>query len=244
MKNQIKKVLITGGSGGIGSAISNKFYQKKNILILTSSSEEKLIKLKEKYGNQNFYYKLDLLDNISIQNTILEISQQHKDISIIVNNAGITDDSLIIRMKKDQWNNVLQANLNSNYYILKSLLPNMISRKYGKIIGISSVIASTGNAGQSNYAASKSGLIGMYKSLALEFAKRNININVVSPGFIISAMTEKLSDNQKNEILSKIPMKRFGNPNDVADLVYFLSSDSSSYITGQNFNINGGMLMP
>ena len=244
MKNQIKKVLITGGSGGIGSAISNKFYQKKNILILTSSSEEKLIKLKEKYGNQNFYYKLDLLDNISIQNTILEISQQHKDISIIVNNAGITDDSLIIRMKKDQWNNVLQANLNSNYYILKSLLPNMISRKYGKIIGISSVIASTGNTGQSNYAASKSGLIGMYKSLALEFAKRNININVVSPGFIISAMTEKLSDNQKNEILSKIPMNRFGNPNDVADLVYFLSSDSSSYITGQNFNINGGMLMP
>ena len=129
-------------------------------------------------------------------------------------------------------------------YPITFLVTDLANRKYGKIIGISSVIASTGNTGQSNYAASKSGLIGMYKSLALEFAKRNININVVSPGFIISAMTEKLSDNQKNEILSKIPMNRFGNPNDVADLVYFLSSDSSSDITGQNFNINGGMLRP
>ena len=124
-------------------------------------------------------------------------------------------------MKDIQWKNVIQSNLDSHFYILKSLLPNMVSNRYGKIIGISSVIASTGNAGQSNYAASKSGLIGLYKSLALEFAKRNININIVSPGFISSPMTDKLDEKQKNNILSKIPMQRFGKPEDVADLVHF-----------------------
>ncbi len=146
-------------------------------------------------------------------------------------------------MKIDQWSNVIQTNLDSNYIILKSLLPNMLTKKYGKIIGISSVVASTGNPGQANYVASKSGMIGLYKSIALEVAKRNINVNIVSPGFIKTAMTDKLNDNQKNIILSKIPMSKFGTPMDVANLVFFLSSDDSSYITGQNFNINGGMLM-
>lgn len=239
-----KKVLITGGSGGIGSAICEKFFSNDYELLLTSSSQKNLQILKEKYGNKHFYYELNFLDIENLKKCSYEISNEHKDLSIIINNAGITEDNLIIRMQDRQWNNVIKTNLDSNFYILKSLLPNMMTNKYGKIIGISSVIASTGNAGQSNYAASKSGLIGFYKSLALEFSKRNININTVSPGFIISAMTNKLNDNQKNEILSKIPMKRFGTPGDVANLVYFLASDESSYITGQNFNINGGMLMP
>ena len=133
--------------------------------------------------------------------------------------------------------------LNSNYQIIKSLLPNMLANKYGKIIGISSIVGSTGNPGQANYVASKSGLVGLYKSIALEVAKRNINVNIVSPGFISTSMTDKLNDDQKKIILSRIPMMRFGNPEDVANLVYFLSSDDSSYITGQNFHINGGMLM-
>ena len=242
--NDSKKILITGGSGGIGTAICDLYHSKKFKLILTSSSDDKLEKLKLKYGENNYYYKLDLLDRENIEITTLDISKNHKDISIIVNNAGLTNDSLLLRMKSNQWEDVITTNLNSNYYILKSLLPNMMSNKYGKVIGISSVIALTGNPGQSNYAASKSGMLGLYKSLALEFSKRNININVVSPGFIRSPMTDKLTENQQNEILSKIPINRFGSPKDVANLVYFLSSDDSSYITGQNFNINGGMLMP
>ncbi len=242
--NENKKILITGGSGGIGTAICDLYQSKQFKLILTSSSDEKLEKLKLRYGENNHYYKLDLLNKENVENTTLDISKNHKDISIIINNAGLTKDNLLLRMKSNQWEDVITTNLSSNYYILKSLLPNMMSNKYGKVIGISSVIALTGNAGQSNYAASKSGLLGLYKSLALEFSKRNININVISPGFIRSPMTDKLTENQKNEILSKIPSNRFGLPKDVANLVYFLSSDESSYITGQNFNINGGMLMP
>ena len=146
-------------------------------------------------------------------------------------------------MKNEQWNNVIQANLSSNFLIIKALLPNMIKNKSGNIIGISSVVATSGNPGQSNYVAAKSGMIGFYKSIALEVASRNINVNIVSPGFIISPMTDKLNDKQKNTILEKVPMKRFGDSNEIADLVYFLSSDESKYITGQNMHINGGMLM-
>ena len=162
---------------------------------------------------------------------------------IIVNNAGVTDDSLVLRMKQQQWNKVIEANLSSNFLIIKYLLPNMIKNKIGKIIGISSVVAISGNQGQANYVAAKSGMIGFYKSVALEVATRNININLISPGFIVSPMTEKLNEKQKNQILEKIPMKRFGKPNEIADLVYFLSGDESNYITGQNFHVNGGMLM-
>jgi len=239
----MKKILITGASGGIGSSISNKFFKNEYEMILTSSSDTTLSKLKKKYGNNHHYYVLDF-KNPDENNIILKkISEQHQDLNVIVNNAGITDDSLLLRMKNDQWNNVIQANLSSNFSIIKALLPNMIKNKSGNIIGISSVVATSGNPGQSNYVAAKSGMIGFYKSVALEVASRNINVNIVSPGFIISPMTDKLNDKQKNAILEKIPMKRFGESNEIADLVYFLSSDESKYITGQNIHINGGMLM-
>ncbi len=237
------KVFITGATGGIGSSVCEKFLNENFTLVLTSSSSEKIEILKNKYGKNNFYYKIDLSDNENLQNSLLEISKIHKDISVIVNNAGITNDSLIFRMKNDDWSSVIQTNLNSNYQIIKALLPNMLSKKYGKIIGISSIVGSTGNPGQANYVASKSGMVGLYKSIALEVAKRNINVNVVSPGFISTKMTEALNSDQKESYLSKIPMSRFGEPVDVANLVYFLSTDMSSYITGQNFHINGGMLM-
>ena len=237
------KIFITGASGGIGSAICHKFHSKNNVLILTSSSDEKIEILKSIYGKENHYYKLDLSDPANLQNSLNEISKDHKDISVIINNAGTTQDNLIFRMKDDQWSKVLQTNLNSNYQIIKSLLPNMLSNKFGKIIGISSIVGSTGNPGQANYVASKSGLVGLYKSIALEVASRNINVNIISPGFISTAMTDNLNSNQKETYLSRIPMKRFGNPDDVANLVYFLSTNESSYITGQNFHINGGMLM-
>jgi len=239
----MKKILITGASGGIGSSIADKFLSNKYEMILTSSSSATLSNLKQKYGNNHHYYVLDF-KNPDENNIILKkISEEHQDLNIIVNNAGITDDSLLLRMKTDQWNNVIQANLSSNFTIIKALLPNMIKNKSGNIIGVSSVVATSGNPGQSNYVAAKSGMIGFYKSIALEVASRNINVNVVSPGFIISPMTEKLNDKQKNVVLEKIPMKRFGESNEVADLVYFLSSDQSRYITGQNIHINGGMLM-
>ena len=239
----MKKIFITGASGGIGSSIADKFLKNKYEMILTSSSDKTLVKLREKYGNNHHYYVLDF-KNPDENNIILKkISDEHQDLNVIVNNAGITDDSLLLRMKTDQWNNVIQANLSSNFTIIKALLPNMIKNKSGNIIGVSSVVATSGNPGQSNYVAAKSGMIGFYKSIALEVASRNINVNVVSPGFIISPMTDKLNDKQKNIILEKIPMKRFGESNEIADLVYFLSSDESKYITGQNIHINGGMLM-
>jgi 3-oxoacyl-[acyl-carrier protein] reductase len=239
----MKKILITGASGGIGSSISDKFLKNKYEMILTSSSETTLNQLKQKYGNNHHYYVLDFKKPNENNVVLKKISEEHQDLNVIVNNAGITDDSLLLRMKTDQWNNVIQANLSSNFTIIKALLPNMIKNKSGNIIGVSSVVATSGNPGQSNYVAAKSGMIGFYKSIALEVASRNINVNIVSPGFIISPMTDKLNDKQKNVILEKIPMKRFGKSNEIADLVYFLSSDESRYITGQNIHINGGMLM-
>tara|TARA_B100000963_G_C22562592_1_gene642126 strand:+ start:136 stop:861 length:726 start_codon:yes stop_codon:yes gene_type:complete len=238
-----KKIFITGSTGGIGKAICEKFLSENFKLILTSSSEKKIDELKKIYGDKNFYYQLNISSEESITKCTDDIINNHKDLGVIVNNAGITEDNLLLRMKSDQWNNVINTNLNSNYHIIKSLLPIMLANRYGKIIGISSVIASTGNPGQSNYAASKSGMIGFYKSVAHEVAKRNINVNTVSPGYIITPMTNKLNDTQKSQILSKIPMNKFGTPADVANLVYFLSTSESSYITGQNFNVNGGMIM-
>jgi len=161
----------------------------------------------------------------------------------LVNNAGITNDALLLRMKYYQWSNVMNTNLNSNFIIIKSILPSMIVNKKGKIIGISSVVASTGNPGQSNYTSAKSGMIGMYKSLAREVASRNINVNIVSPGFIVSPMTDKLNENQKNKIMENIPMKKLGKAEDIASLVFFLASEEASYITGQTLHVNGGMLM-
>ena len=241
--NEIKKIFITGASGGIGSAICKKFIDKNFTLVLTASSDEKVEKLKDIYGDNNFYYKINLSDSEILDTCLKEVAKNHKDISVIVNNAGVTEDNLIFRMKNEQWNKVIQTNLNSNYQIIKSLLPNMLSKKYGKIIGISSIVGSTGNPGQANYVASKSGMIGLYKSIASEVAKRNINVNIISPGFISTSMTENLSSEQKESYLSRIPMSRFGKPEDIANLVYFLATDDSSYITGQNFHVNGGMLM-
>jgi len=186
---------------------------------------------------------LNLSNLNSLPSAISKITEENTDIDILINNAGISKDNLFLRMKVDQWNEVINVNLNSNFFILKSILPNMIKNKKGNIIGITSVVANTGNPGQTNYTASKSGMISMYKSLALEVSQRNININLIAPGFIQTPMTEKLNDKQKNSIMEKIPMKKFGHPDDIANLAVFLASDVSSYITGQTFHVNGGMLM-
>ena len=238
-----KKVLITGSSGGIGLSLCKIFLKMECKVIFTSSNDNKLNELKNKFGNENSYYLLNLSDTKSLPSSISKITEENTDIDILINNAGISKDNLFLRMKAEQWNEVINVNLNSNFYIIKSILPNMIKSKKGNIIGITSVVAHMGNPGQANYAASKSGMISMYKSLALEVAQRNININLISPGFIQSPMTEKLNDKQKNFIMDKIPMKKFGHPDDIANLAVFLASDTSSYITGQTFHVNGGMLM-
>ena len=238
-----KKILITGASGGIGKALSEVFIKASCQIIFTSSDESKLEKLNKEFGKNHLYYFLDLSNSDSLTENIQKITDENKDIEVLINNAGITKDNLILRMKKDQWDDVININLNSNFHIIKSIIPNMVKNKKGNIIGITSVVAFTGNSGQANYTASKSGMIAMYKSLALEVAQRNININLIAPGFIESPMTDRLNDSQKNSIMDKIPMKRFGSPNDVANLAIFLASDSASYITGQTFHVNGGMLM-
>ena len=238
-----KKVLITGASGGIGTSILNKFIESKCKIICTSSNDENLKILESKYGNKSSYYLLDFYDKPKLLNSLKKISNEHNDIDILINNAAITKDNLFLRMNDEQWEDVIKINLNSNFYIIKSILPNMIKRKSGNIIGISSVVAFTGNPGQANYTASKSALISMYKSIALEVAKRNIRVNIIAPGFIQTKMTDKLNDTQKDEIMQKIPMKKLGLPEDVSNLAIFLSSDLSSYITGQSFHVNGGMLM-
>ena len=238
-----KKILITGASGGIGKALSEIFLKSGCKLILTSSSDEKLDNLKNIYGLNHLYYNLNLSNKSDLISKIKTISEENKDIDVLINNAGTTKDNLILRMNDDQWNEVINVNLNSNFHIIKSIVPNMIKNKSGKIIGITSVVAFTGNAGQTNYTASKAGMISMYKSLALEVSQRNININLIAPGFIESPMTNKLNESQKKAIMDKIPMKKFGSPIDIANIALFLASNQSSYITGQTFHVNGGMLM-
>ncbi len=238
-----KKVLLTGASGGIGKTLAEKFISNGAKLIITSSNEDKLKILKSNYGDYHLYYLLDLSNSNKLIDNVKKIREENKDIDIIINNAGITKDNLLLRMNKEQWQDVIDINLSSNFYIIKNILPDMIKNRKGKILGIASVVAFSGNPGQANYTASKGGMISMYKSLAIEVAQRNINVNLIAPGFIKTPMTDNLNEDQKNSIMDKIPMKKFGLPEDVANLALFLTSDYSSYITGQSFHVNGGMLM-
>ena len=238
-----KKVLLTGASGGIGKALSQKFINNGANLIFTSSNNDKLDELRNLYGDVHSYYLLDLSKKENLIDNIKNIRENNRDIDIIINNAGITKDNLLLRMSVEQWQEVIDTNLSSSFYIIKNILQDMVKNRKGKILGITSVVALTGNPGQSNYTASKGGMIAMYKSLAIEVAQRNINVNLIAPGFIESPMTNELNDDQKKTIMDKIPMKRFGLPEDVANMALFLTSDHSSYITGQTFHVNGGMLM-
>ncbi len=238
-----KKFMITGASGGIGKSISKKIMNQRGTLICTASNDEKLKELKNEFGNDHYYYKLDLSDKNNLESNMKKISNDHKDIYGLINNAGMNSDNLFLRMNSEQWAKVIDVNLNSNYFIIKEILPLMVKNRSGVILGIASVVALTGNPGQANYTASKSAIISMYKSIALEVAQRNIRVNVIAPGFIQTAMTDKLNKIQVDTILDKIPQKKLGTPEDVSNAVSFLLSDGSAYITGQTFHINGGMLM-
>ena len=238
-----KKVIITGATGGIGNAVTDFFYKQKSIILATGTSEQKLNSLKEKYNNINIK-NFDISKHESIENFVNGVSDKlNGGPDILINNAGITKDNLSLRMNMQEWNNVIDLNLTSTFLLCKFALKKMIKNKYGKIVNITSVVGHTGNVGQANYSASKSGIIGFSKSLALEYAKKNININCVSPGFIETNMTSKIDEKFKEQIISKIPSNKLGKPEDVANVVGFLSSDLSNYITGETIHVNGGMYL-
>ena len=234
-------IILTGATGGIGSSILEKLYNHGAKIIATGTNQEKLDKINNKYKNVKVK-KFDISDHSSLENFINECNDDFQNkIDILINNAGIAKDNLSIRMSEDEWNKVININLTSTFLLCKNTIKKMLKNKNGKIINITSVVGHTGNIGQANYAASKAGLIGMSKSLALEYGKKNIKINCVSPGFIKSEMTDKINDNFKEQLKNKISLERFGDPIDVANAVFFLSSGLSDYITGETLHVNGGM---
>ena len=234
-------IILTGATGILGNSILEKLNILNAKIIATGTNQEKLNAINEKYENINIK-KFDISNHSSIEKFIDECSDYFENkIDILINNAGITSDNLAIRMKDDEWNKVININLTSTFLLSKYAIKKMLKNKSGKIINITSIVGHTGNIGQANYAASKSGLIGMTKSLALEYGKKNIKVNCISPGFIKSEMTDKISENFKQSLKEKISLERLGNPEDVANAVIFLSSSLSDYITGETIHVNGGM---
>ena len=234
-------IILTGATGGIGSAILDKIYSLKANVIATGTNKDKLDKIENKYKGV-IVKRFDLSDHSSIEAFVNDCNNYFNEkIDILINNAGVTEDNLSIRMKDEEWNKVININLSSTFLLTKNTIKKMLKNKNGKIINITSIVGHTGNIGQANYAASKAGLIGMSKSLALEYGKKNIKINCISPGFIESEMTNKINENFKKVLQDKISLERFGDPNDVANAVLFLSSSLSDYITGETIHVNGGM---
>ena len=235
-----KKILITGATGGIGYALVKKFLSLDGTVLATGTNTEKLDALKKEFPSINVL-KFDISQHSKIGEFIENVSSQLVGLDILVNNAGITMDNLSLRMKDEEWNKVIDINLSSTFYLCKNAIKKMLKNKYGRIVNITSIVGHTGNLGQSNYAASKAGMVAMSKSLAIEYAKKNITINCVSPGFIQSNMTDKIVESIKAVLTSKIPMTKLGTGEDVSNTVAFLSSDAASYITGETIHVNGGM---
>ena len=238
-------ILITGASGGIGTSLSKAFSSTNANLFLLGSSDEKIARLREELPSKKNinYFSVDLSERDSVNKFCDSVIDKHGGISVVINNAGITQDNIFMRMTDSAWDRVFAINLDASMIICKKFIRGMIKNKWGRIINISSVVASIGNPGQSNYVAAKGALNGLTKSMALEVATRGVTVNCISPGFIDTAMTAKLTDDQKAKITEKIPMGRMGTGDDISSLVLFLSSNEASYITGQNIHVNGGMFL-
>jgi len=237
-----KKILITGATGGIGNALVKKFASLEGSVLATGTKIEKLEALKKEFSNINIL-KFDISDHSKIEEFVENVSSQLNGLDVLVNNAGINADNLSLRMKDEEWKKVIEVNLGSTFFLCKYAIKKMLKNKYGRIVNITSVVGHTGNIGQANYAASKAGINGMSKSLAIEYAKKNITINCVSPGFIQSKMTDNIVESIKAVLTSRIPMAKLGTGEDVSNTVAFLSSDAASYITGETIHVNGGMYM-
>jgi 3-oxoacyl-[acyl-carrier protein] reductase len=237
-----KKVLITGATGGIGNSLVEKFVKSEAIVVASGTNEEKLNDLKKKFPNIHIEkFKLD--NHNKIEEFVDKVDKNLKGLDILINNAGITLDNLAIRLTEENWKKVLDINLTASFLMCKYAIKKMLKNKYGKIINITSVVGHTGNLGQANYAASKAGIIAFSKSLAIEYAKKNININCVSPGFIKTEMTDQINDEFRKILISKIPSGDLGKVEDVSNCVAFLASDKANYINGETIHVNGGMYM-
>ena len=238
-----KNIIVTGASGGIGNSIIEKLNQYGANILASGTKVEKLEELKNRFPNiKTMKFDISFSDKIEefVDNASKELGGS---LDCIVNNAGVTQDNLAIRMSTEEWKKVIDINLTSTFLISKFAIKKMLKNKSGKIVNITSVVGHTGNLGQANYTASKAGIVAMSKSLAIEYAKKNININCISPGFIKTTMTDKLDDKFKEAIISKIPSARLGEPDDIANAVLFLCSDQSDYINGETLHVNGGMYM-
>ena len=234
-------IILTGATGIIGNSILEKLSSAGANILATGTNEQKLKIIQEKYKNLNVL-KFDISDHKSIDKFVEDCTTiLSNKIDILVNNAGITQDNLSIRMKEEEWKKVIDINLTSTFLITKNIIKKMLKSKKGKVINVTSIVGHTGNIGQANYAASKAGIIAMSKSLALEYGKKNITVNSVSPGFIISDMTAKISEEYTELMKSRISLNKFGRPEDVANSIAFLSSNLSDYITGETIHVNGGM---
>jgi len=237
-----KKVIITGATGGIGNSLAKRFVEEGAKVLATGTKEEKLKELKNELSNIEIE-KFNLADHSQIEAFIDSAVKKIDGLDILVNNAGINLDSLTIRLSEENWKKVLDINLTSTFLMCKSAIKKMIKNKSGKIINITSIVGHTGNFGQTNYSASKAGIVAFSKSLALEYAKKNININCVSPGFIKTEMTDKIPEEYKKMLINKIPAGDLGTGDDVSNCVAFLASDKAKYINGETIHVNGGMYM-
>ena len=238
-----KNIIVTGASGGIGNSIVEKLSKNGANILATGTKKEKLDELKSKFKNLKIL-KFDISQSDKIEEFIENATNElGGNLDCIVNNAGITQDNLAIRMNFEEWKKVIDINLSSTFLLSKYSIKKMLKNKKGKVINITSVVGHTGNLGQANYSAAKAGIIAMSKTLAIEYARKNININCISPGFIKTAMTDKIDTKFKEMIISKIPSGRLGEPEDVANAVLFLASDLSNYINGETLHVNGGMYM-
>ena len=238
-----KNIIVTGASGGIGNSIIRKLNEAGANILASGTRIEKLEELKKNFENIKIL-KFDISQSEKIEEFIENAtSELGGSLDGLVNNAGITQDNLAIRMSLDEWQKVININLTSTFLMSKFAIKKMLKNKFGKIVNITSVVGHTGNLGQANYTASKAGIVAMSKSLAVEYAKKNININCISPGFIKTAMTDKIDDKFKEVIVSKIPSARLGEPDDIANAVLFFSSEQSNYINGETLHVNGGMYM-
>lgn len=238
-----KIALVTGATRGIGKAIAQELVEKGVFVIGTATSEKGAEAISAYLGEHGKGLVLNVTDADSIDATLAQIKAEVGEIDILVNNAGITRDNLLMRMKDEEWFDIMQTNLTSVYRLSKAMLRSMMKKRFGRIITIGSVVGSMGNPGQTNYCAAKAGLIGFSKSLAKEVASRGITVNVVAPGFIATDMTDELSDEQKQAILSQIPAGQLGQPKDIAKAVAFLASDDAAYINGETLHVNGGLYM-
>jgi 3-oxoacyl-[acyl-carrier protein] reductase len=237
-----KKILITGATGGIGNCLVKKFDSFGAKIVATGTNEEKLNKLKKNFP-EIIIEKFKLDEHAKIEKFIEDVNLKLNGLDVLVNNAGITLDNLSIRLTEENWKKVLDINLTSSFLMCKHAIKKMLKNKYGKIINITSIVGHTGNLGQANYAASKAGIVAFSKSLAIEYAKKNININCVSPGFIKTEMTDQINDEFKKILISKIPSGDLGRGEDVSNCVAFLASDLAKYINGETIHVNGGMYM-